>query len=128
MNRMRFLMPVWFWVVAAIFAAAVMLLWNWLMPAIFGLAVINYWQALGILALSRILFGGFGGGDKMMLGGMMHGMHGRNPIRDKWMKLSPEQQQEFIKKRMSHFGRGFHGGLNFDFEAGENTPKEQEKP
>lgn len=38
----------------------VKLLWNWLMPAIFGLPPIRFWQALGLLALSRILFGGFG--------------------------------------------------------------------
>ena len=36
-------------------------LWNWLLPAIFGWRQITFWQALGILALCRILFGGFGG-------------------------------------------------------------------
>lgn len=39
------------------FTFALMLLWNWLMPAIFGLTVITFWQALGLLALSKILFG-----------------------------------------------------------------------
>jgi hypothetical protein len=38
----------------------VKLLWNWLMPAIFGLPPIRFWQALGLLALARIFFGGFG--------------------------------------------------------------------
>lgn len=38
-------------------AVALMLLWNWLMPVIFGLTVISFWQALGLLALSKILFG-----------------------------------------------------------------------
>ena len=33
-----------------------MWLWNALMPAIFGLPVIGFWQALGLLALSHILF------------------------------------------------------------------------
>lgn len=42
------------------FGYAFMLLWNWLMPEIFGLTVIGYWQAVGILALSKILFGGIG--------------------------------------------------------------------
>jgi hypothetical protein len=36
-------------------------LWNWLLPPIFGLREISFWQALGLLALCRILFGGFGG-------------------------------------------------------------------
>lgn len=35
-------------------------LWNWLLPPLFGLHTITFWQALGLLALSRILFGGFG--------------------------------------------------------------------
>jgi hypothetical protein len=37
-------------------------LWNWLLPDIFGLREISFWQALGLLALCRILFGGFGRG------------------------------------------------------------------
>jgi hypothetical protein len=36
-------------------------LWNWLLPPIFGWPQISFWQALGLLALCRILFGGFGG-------------------------------------------------------------------
>lgn len=37
-------------------------LWNALLPGLFGFPKIGFWQALGILALARILFGGFGGG------------------------------------------------------------------
>jgi hypothetical protein len=33
-------------------------LWNWLLPSLFGWREITFWQALGILALCRILFGG----------------------------------------------------------------------
>ena len=33
-------------------------LWNWLMPSLFGLPSLTFWKALGVLALSRILFGG----------------------------------------------------------------------
>lgn len=40
------------------FTAVLMFLWNWLMPAIFGLGLITFWQALGLLALSKIIFGG----------------------------------------------------------------------
>ena len=38
-------------------------LWNWLMPGIFGLKELGFWQAVGLFALARILFGGFGGGS-----------------------------------------------------------------
>ena len=34
-----------------------MLLWNWLMPELFGLPTINILQAVGLGALSHILFG-----------------------------------------------------------------------
>ena len=37
-------------------------LWNWLMPDLFSLRRITWVEALGLLALSRILFGGFGRG------------------------------------------------------------------
>jgi hypothetical protein len=42
----------------------VQLLWNWLMPMIFGLRELSFWQAVGLLALSRILFGGVGMGGR----------------------------------------------------------------
>jgi hypothetical protein len=41
---------------------AVQLLWNWLLPAIFDVRRVTFWEALGLLALCRILFGGFGFG------------------------------------------------------------------
>ena len=41
---------------------AVQLLWNWLLPDIFQVRRITVWEALGLLALCRILFGGFGRG------------------------------------------------------------------
>jgi hypothetical protein len=109
MKKLRFLHPIIFLLIAAGFSAAVMLLWNWLMPAIFSLGMINFWQALGMLILSRILFGSYG----------MYRMHDRkNFIRKKWMQMTPEQRQEFINKRMKHFNRGdFFGERDFDSDA-----------
>ena len=46
---------------AILFGYVVMLLWNWLMPLLFGLSLINFWQAVGIIILAKLLFGGFGG-------------------------------------------------------------------
>lgn len=40
----------------------VRLLWNWLLPPLFGWPEVTFWQALGLLVLCRILFGGRGGG------------------------------------------------------------------
>jgi hypothetical protein len=39
----------------------VMHLWNWLLPMLFGWRQVTFWQAVGVLALCRILFGGIGG-------------------------------------------------------------------
>jgi hypothetical protein len=45
---------------ALILGIVVQMLWNWLMPDIFGLKEISYWQAVGLLFLGKLLFGGFG--------------------------------------------------------------------
>ena len=120
MKKLRFLMPVGFLAVAAGFSAVVMLLWNWLMPTLFGLGVISFWQALGILVLSRILFGGFGGGHGMK----RHKFHAGHHLHDKWMKMTPEQRQEFASRRMEHLGNSDFFGE--PFHADEQVPKEQE--
>ena len=43
-------------ITAILLGFPLMWLWNWLMPSIFGLPFITFWQALGINALSTILF------------------------------------------------------------------------
>lgn len=44
-------------------AGIVMLLWNCLLPDLFpGVSPLGYWQALGLLILCRLLFGGLRGG------------------------------------------------------------------
>ena len=68
--------------------AVVQLLWNWLLPALFGWREVTFWQALGLLALCRILFGGFG----------MHGP-GRSGVRrrmaERWEQMTPEERERF---------------------------------
>jgi hypothetical protein len=48
-------------VFAFLFGYVVMSLWNWLMPELFGLKEIVFWQAVGIIILAKLLFGGFSG-------------------------------------------------------------------
>ncbi|MDL2223687.1 hypothetical protein LJB92_00035 [Bacteroidales bacterium OttesenSCG-928-M06] len=95
---------VWGIVFLATLGAVIMLLWNWLLPSLLGVAAINFWQALGLFILARILFGGFGIGHKMMMARNMKNRH-RNPIHEKWMKMSDEERKEFIRKR-KQFGFG----------------------
>jgi Ca2+/H+ antiporter, TMEM165/GDT1 family len=70
------------------FGVAVRYLWNWLMPQLFGLHPLTYWQALGLLGLSWLLFGGFG-----WLGGG-HSSH-RNHITDRFAQMTPEERTKF---------------------------------
>lgn len=88
-------MPVCFLLIVAVFSAIIMLLWNWLMPSLFGLITINFWQAAGLFIFARILFGGFGLGKHKM----MHSLRHKNPMHEKWMKMTPEQRMDFINKR-----------------------------
>lgn len=46
----------------AALAGVLMTLWNWVMPALFlGVHSLDYAHAVGLLVLSRMLFGGFRG-------------------------------------------------------------------
>jgi hypothetical protein len=68
------------------FVIIVMLLWNAVMPVIFRLPVITFWQALGLLVLSKILFGGFRGGPRP---------YWKGRARQKWMDMTPEERERF---------------------------------
>jgi len=65
----------------------VMYLWNWLVPPIIGWRQISFWQALGLLALCRILFGGLG----------WRGHHVRSHMRrrweQRWNRMTPEERE-----------------------------------
>ncbi len=80
-------------IIVGIFAmgSVVMLLWNALIPEIFGLMEITFWQAIGLLALSKILFGGNGFGR-----GRRHKRSFR--MRDKFRNMSEEEKEEFKEK------------------------------
>lgn len=76
----------------------VKLLWNWLLPPLFGWHMIGFWQALGLLALCRILFGGLHHGN-----GPKSGM--RRRMRDRWDNMTPEEREKFreaCQKRWGH--------------------------
>ncbi len=92
----------------AAFGYAVMWLWNWLMPALFGWHGITFWQAIGILVLSKILFGGFHG---------RHGGHGhwRHRMSERWEKMTPEEREKFRQS--------MRGGFCGPFEPPAEAPK-----
>ena len=69
-----------------VFGFVVMNLWNWLAPAVFGGRMVTFWQALGLLVLARILFGGWHGHPG-------HRMRGR--MLEKWAEMTPEERERF---------------------------------
>jgi hypothetical protein len=70
-------------------AGIVQYLWNAILPDIAHAGLISYWQSLGLLVLSRILFGGFGG-----RGYKPHFTH-NSPLREKWINMSDEEKLRF---------------------------------
>src|SRR5258708_8524184 len=77
----------------------VMLLWNWLLPPLFGWRALTFWQGLGLLALCRILFGGWGGsgGGK---GHIRHRMRERmaermgERMRERWENMTLQEREK----------------------------------
>lgn len=79
-----------FLVLVALVSYLFMNLWNWLMPALFGLRLITFWQALGLLILGKILFGGFRGRP-----GWRGPMRWRSGMRWRWEQMTPEEREKF---------------------------------
>ena len=90
----------------AIGGGVVMLLWNWLAPALFGLRLVTFWQAIGLLALCRILFGGFGLGGGGHRSGRRRRMEGRirERMSERWEQMTPEEREKFRQGMRSGCG------------------------
>jgi Ca2+/H+ antiporter, TMEM165/GDT1 family len=76
-------------------------LWNWLLPTLFGWRQITFWQAIGLLALCRILFGSLGN----------HGSHRSNMRRridqrmdERWERMTPEEREKYRQSWRSRCG------------------------
>jgi hypothetical protein len=86
-----------------VFSGIVMLLWNALLPELFHFPVITFWQALGLLILTKLLFGGFRGGGP-------RGGRWKDKMKQRWMNMTPEQRekfkQEWGRRCRKPFGQG----------------------
>jgi hypothetical protein len=89
-------------IVIAGFGQAVLQLWNLLMPDIFGLHPIGFWQAVGLMALSWILFGGLG----MFRGRPLYATHWRHRMAERLEQMPPEEREKFRQGLRSRCGRG----------------------
>lgn len=88
-KRFFFIIPLLLLVILPAFTFIVMLLWNAVLPDVLGVKQINFWQALGLLVLSKILFGCFRGGGR---GGFRGG---GPPWKNKLMNMTPEERERF---------------------------------
>jgi hypothetical protein len=78
----------------ALFGFIVMSLWNWILPPVTGWHPITYWQALGLLLLSKILFGSF----------RAHGAHWRRRWLHRYAQMTPEEREKFREAMRSRCG------------------------
>src|SRR5947208_1029254 len=72
----------------AVCGFVVMQLWNAVVAPATAWHALTYWQAVGLLVLSKILFGGFRGG------GGWRG-HWRHRMRERWEQMTPEEREKF---------------------------------
>ena len=81
-----------------VFGYGVMALWNWVVPPLTGWHVISFGQAIALLVLCRILFGGFRG----------HGGGGywRQRMRDRFDQMPPEARERLRESLGRHCRAG----------------------
>ena len=112
----------WIWIVpAALLGGAlfafiggeiVRLLWNWLLPPLFGVREVTFWQALGLLALCRILVGGFGShGGSRGSGRFRRRFADRiaDRVAERLEQMTPEERERF-RQRLRERGFDTAGG------------------
>jgi Ca2+/H+ antiporter, TMEM165/GDT1 family len=102
------------------FGAIVMLLWNNVLAAVTNVHTITFLQALGLLLLSKILFGGFRGGG---WGPRRH--YWKQGMQQKWNTMTPEEREKFKQewqKRCGGWGyRNWESGGQGSESVKENT-------
>lgn len=90
-------------VVLGVVSFVVMSLWNWLVPTLFSGPVLGYWQALGLLVLARLLFGGLRPHGRGRWGHSWHHARGR------WEHMTPEEREHLRKRFRGRWHHGCHG-------------------
>jgi len=78
-------------------AYVVMSLWNFVLPAATGLRAISFAQAMALLVLARVLFGGFFRGHR-------RGAGWRRRMRERWNQMTPEERERLRSACGTHSG------------------------
>lgn len=93
-------------VAVSVFGFVVMQLWNWLMPAIFGWHAVSFGQALGLLILSKILFGGFRGHAGR------GGWNWRRRMAERYDQMTPAERENFRQGLQPRCGTPVRESMN----------------
>ena len=72
-------------VAVAIMGGVVMSLWNWLLPTLAGWHKVTFLQALALLVLCRVLFGGW----------RVRGGPWRHHWKERFGRMTPEEREKF---------------------------------
>lgn len=126
----RFLKGFAFFIVFVfLFGFISMSLWNALVPHLFGGPILNYWEAIGLLLLSKIFFGGFRGGHHHR--GRCGGRHRHwskewegdwnkyqgwrcwgKDWEEKYKNMTPEEREDWKKNDMKEMWRSAKDKMN----------------
>ena len=86
------------------FGGILMLAWNWLMPGLFGLPELGLMQAIVILLIARMLFGGWFRGHSWGNG------RWRSRMKEKMATMTPEEREKFRKMCYGRYSHRRHWG------------------
>jgi Ca2+/H+ antiporter, TMEM165/GDT1 family len=102
-RKLLFIIPIGLLAIAGflgIFGGIVMLLWNNVLAVVLHISTIRFWQAVGILILSKILFGGFRGAH--------FGRHQwKQKMQQRWEGMTPEEREKFKQEWGNRCGQRF---------------------
>ena len=85
-------------VAVLVFGGIVMLLWNNVLAQVTHVSTITFVQALGLLVLAKILFGGFRGGWGPRR------PYWKQRMKEKWNNMTPEDREKFKQEWQKRCG------------------------
>jgi len=108
--------PFFVLIAGLILGAAVKFLWNAILPSLLDIKPVSYWQAVGLLALCRILLGNFGARPMGPRGRWRQWETGESesenrkftggpPWRRRWMNMSDEDRTKFKEEMRRRCGK-----------------------
>ena len=91
-----------------VFGFAFLYLWNALIPDLFGGPTISYWQGIGLILLSKALFGSWSsGGEHKYKRHHRSKHHWKSKVRENWANMTEEERAEYRDNWKKHCRPGY---------------------